>query len=297
MTNKEVEPVRYPKSAELFVFCKEALSIKHKHEVKVIDQHVGAILGFDPADCSHWKRGKKNIKSLQTINAIAKHLQVDSRIVVDLISGRSDLGESLQEFKGYGPTELSATAYEDLKREYFRDPARFAVAGRSRSFDELTTIDHPAIEQVASDLLIKASVSSCPVMMPEILAVCSDISLRKVTLNSVGASPVTLVGGPGEWSLEVAEDSVSKPHVRFLMAKCIGRARLNPEVAPGEANEMAEARSNHFAAALLMPSDLFALVMREIDDTRDIVAQLSETFWMPRSTVNMRLKSLVGELK
>jgi hypothetical protein len=297
MTNKETEPVRYPKSAELFVFCKEALSIKHNHEVKVIDQHVGAILGFDPADCSHWKRGKKNIKSLQTINAIAKHLQVDSRIVVDLISGRSDLGESLQEFKGYGPTELSVSAYEELKREYFRDPAKFSMAGKSRSFDELTTIDHSAIEQVALELLQKANVSSCPVMIPEILAVCEDISLRTVKVDAVGAAPVTLSGSPGEWVIEVAEDAVAKPHVRFMIAKCIGRTRLDPEVTLAEAKELAEARSNHFAGSLLMPSNLFALVMREIDDTRDIVAQLSETFWMTRSTVNMRLKSLVGALK
>ena len=52
---------RYPHSAELFRFCKEALNIKHNFEVKVIDQHVGAILGYDPADCSHWKKGKKNM--------------------------------------------------------------------------------------------------------------------------------------------------------------------------------------------------------------------------------------------
>ena len=53
---------RYPNSAVLFQFCKQVLHIRYEHNVKVIDQDVGAILGYDPADCSHWKKGKKNIK-------------------------------------------------------------------------------------------------------------------------------------------------------------------------------------------------------------------------------------------
>ena len=58
---KKVEANRYPHSATLFRFCKEALEIRYDGNVKVIDQDVGAILGYDPADCSHWKKGKKNI--------------------------------------------------------------------------------------------------------------------------------------------------------------------------------------------------------------------------------------------
>jgi len=56
---KKADENRYPHSADLFRFCKEALNIKHNFEVKVIDQHVGAMLGYDPADCSHWKKAKR----------------------------------------------------------------------------------------------------------------------------------------------------------------------------------------------------------------------------------------------
>ena len=31
---------------------------------KVHDQEVGAILSFNPSDCSHWKRGEKHVKSV-----------------------------------------------------------------------------------------------------------------------------------------------------------------------------------------------------------------------------------------
>lgn len=309
MADKDVTEVRYPQSAELFRFCKEALAIKHKNGVKVIDQHVGAILGFDPADCSHWKRGKKSIRSLNTVNTIAKHLEVDKRLVTDLIAGRTDVPESLQEFRGYGPTELSTGFYEELKREYFRDPASFAVNDKSPSLDEITTIDGAAISKVAEALLSRASISSCPVLIPEVLAALPDVRIETVLPVASGqpgdearaeppeqAEPVVLTGGPGAWVIRVQPGTDQRPYGRFLIAKAIGRSVLDPQRPLGENDERTESRSNHFAAALLMPFQLFNLVMREVDDTRDVVAQLAEAFWVSRSAVNLRLKNLMGRL-
>ena len=53
---KKDVPVKYPHSASLFQFCRQVLDHKFG-DVRVIDQDVGQILGFDPADCSHWKKG------------------------------------------------------------------------------------------------------------------------------------------------------------------------------------------------------------------------------------------------
>ena len=61
--------LKYPNSANLFHFCKSVLDIKFG-SVRVIDQDVGQILDFDPADCSHWKKGKKNIKSYRLLNLL-----------------------------------------------------------------------------------------------------------------------------------------------------------------------------------------------------------------------------------
>ena len=74
---------KYPNSACLFQFCRKVLDHKFGG-IRVIDQDVGQILGFDPADCSHWKKGKKNIRSIQAMKSIADHLGVDEKLVVDV---------------------------------------------------------------------------------------------------------------------------------------------------------------------------------------------------------------------
>ncbi|MBP6217640.1 MAG: hypothetical protein KA436_03520, partial [Oligoflexales bacterium] len=64
-TRRDKEDI-YPHSVHLFRFCKRILDDKYEG-LRVIDQDIGQILGFDPADCSHWKKGKKNIKSIEAI--------------------------------------------------------------------------------------------------------------------------------------------------------------------------------------------------------------------------------------
>ena len=83
---KKESTVKYPHSASLFQFCRKVLDHKFGG-IRVIDQDVGQILGFDPADCSHWKKGKKNIRSIQAMKSIANHLGVDEKLVVDVASG------------------------------------------------------------------------------------------------------------------------------------------------------------------------------------------------------------------
>ena len=54
---KKTAENRYPHSATLFRFCKEALEIRYDGNVKVIDQDVGAILGQHTRE--HGRRGKR----------------------------------------------------------------------------------------------------------------------------------------------------------------------------------------------------------------------------------------------
>ena len=130
---KKVEANRYPHSATLFKFCKEALEIRYEGNVKVIDQDVGAILGYDPADCSHWKKGKKNIRALATLKSIAEHLNIDERLLIDIASGRVGLNEAVFEFKGYGMFGLQGKSLENLKKEFFKNPAKWQPDGSVKS--------------------------------------------------------------------------------------------------------------------------------------------------------------------
>ncbi len=123
---KKVEENRYPNSATLFSFCKKALEMKYDGNVKVIDQDVGAILGYDPADCSHWKKGKKNIRSLSILRSIADHLSIDDRLLIDIAAGKVDLDEAIHEFSGYGSFELGAKTLELLKKSFLK----IQVSGR-----------------------------------------------------------------------------------------------------------------------------------------------------------------------
>src|SRR6476619_4126808 len=115
---KKTAENRYPHSATLFKFCKEALEIRYEGNVKVIDQDVGAILGYDPADCSHWKKGKKNIRALATLRSIADHLSIDERLLIDIAGGKVGLEEAVFEYRGYGAFALQGRNLENLKKEF-----------------------------------------------------------------------------------------------------------------------------------------------------------------------------------
>lgn len=319
---------RYPHSAELFRFCKEALNIKHNFEVKVIDQHVGAILGYDPADCSHWKKGKKNIKSLQTVNAIASHLEIDSRFVTDIISGKSDLEESLQEFRGYGAMSISGRYHDEVKREFFRNPGKYQTQGDTRSFEQIIDLYREYSVRVTRDILAAADVQSCPVMIPEIASVLVPrIVIEEVSEADMGSFEgrpcAALSNGTG------ADEVITiryrrgemKPHVRTLVAREIARAFLlgagsaghstgggaggafgkvgsisNPfPITPpvsldNDNDELLCARINLFAGLLLIPGDLLQKATRQLSHAHDIVGQLANFFWVGRTVMNARLK-------
>ena len=114
---KKETSVKYPHSASLFQFCRKVLDHKFGG-IRVIDQDVGQILGFDPADCSHWKKGKKNIRSIQAMKSIAKHLGVDEKLVVDVASGEMADWEAFQEYSGYGNFEIDPKLIDSAKKDF-----------------------------------------------------------------------------------------------------------------------------------------------------------------------------------
>lgn len=288
---KRTDENRYPQSAELFKFCKEALNIKHAFEVKVIDQHVGAILGFDPADCSHWKKGKKNIRSLDTVKAIAQHLDVAEKEVLDIIAGRADVEESLYEYKGYGQSVLSAKQIDDLKREYFKNTGRFQALLNVQSFDELVDLKREKTIAVAEELLLRARVNALPVMVPEILEVVGN-GFRIIEGSNHQTTALNVDVADGLTTVSYRAGAM-KPFLRFLLAREIGRHLLVGGQSLPELQPIVDIRINIFASALLMPSALLQAALRHADPSCDIVEQLAVLFWVPRSVVSARLKDFI----
>ena len=320
---------RYPNSAELFRFCKEALNVKHTSEMKVIDQHVGAILGYDPADCSHWKKGKKNIKSLTTISTIAKHLEIDTGYVADLVKGKSKLEETLQDFKGYGPYAVSAKFQDELKREFFRHPQRYQLEEENTSFEQYVAIDRRVCLALAERILGESEVLTCPVLLPELSnALSPKITIVARAESVPGSSKAEVPFGetpqiPHEWvensdtnlvpdqaggfanslvSTKLNQDVYEisyrggdmLPHLRTLIAREIGKVFFAPSPdAFFEESELLLAKANLFAGFLLIPGTLLQRALRQLSPNKDTVEQLCEVFWVGRTMMNARIKDFV----
>ena len=290
MTQKiQKEEAKYPNSAELFVFCKEALNIKHNFEVKVIDQHVGSILGFDPADCSHWKKGKKNIRSLNTIQAIADHLDVDINFISDIAQGRISLEESIQEYKGYGPFVPSRNYYDQLKKDYYKNPDKFLdTEGKRQKFSDYANIDTQEISNRAMSLIDNAEITCSPVMLDEVLTCIEDIEIKEARLPE-GVSVETYYDNSKEVFVIQHREGKLLPHIRFLIAREIGKCFYYPNLDISYDDELACSKLNLFAMHLLVPGKLLRMEAKEKKPTRDLVQQLAEAFWVTRSIMNLRL--------
>jgi hypothetical protein len=292
---KKLDEVKYPSSAELFKFCKEALNHKHNFEVKVIDQHVGAILGYDPADCSHWKKGKKNIKSLSTLQTIAQALEVDTRFVTDIAVGKMDSSEALKEYKGFGLFQISSKTIEDVRREFFRNPGRFGQTQNDpKALDGLLDPHRDLLAKMAWNCVQLAGAMSSPVFIPEIINQIPDLTLEKQEADE-GLEKVELRWiEPGVSAVLSVPNGPEKPHWRMLEAREMGRFLLQKEGRIStEPQEMIDLKLNLFALHLLMPGPHFHQAHYLTTTSRDLVQQLSEIFWVSRNLVGQRMKDFV----
>ncbi len=296
---KKIEANRYPHSATLFKFCKEALEIRYEGNVKVIDQDVGAILGYDPADCSHWKKGKKNIRSLNTLRSIADHLSIDERLLIDIASGRIGLDEAVFEYRGYGQFGLSAKNLETYKKEFFKNPTRWQSQGKS--FEELFDVDRPAITKVAQHIVDMGNFAEAPIYMPEVFRLFQGIELVAQE-NLADAVHVETSGAGAEFQTKVLyRGGEMRPYMRFLAAKALYRhlARSGHALVAKFQNapdEVIEIQANIFAGMLLIPSKLLRREVERIDSSLDIIMQLADTFWVSKALMNQRLRDYMEHL-
>lgn len=255
-----VENNRFPHSAELFKFCKEVLNIKKNSTEKVTDQDVGALLGFDPADCTHWKYGRKNIKSIQNINQLAKALEIDPRNLIDISLGKNALFDSLVEYQGYGEF-LCLQSERDL------------------------------LLQEANKLMEMANIKALPIFIPEFANILQNVEIRaqenqKDLIQTKLEQEKYLITWPKGEKFGTA--------LRFLLAKELAQVMLSRDplksALPVQKNTIF---ANRLALFLLMPSYLLQIAFSQCDPARDTVEQLMGLFWMSRTLINIRLKDFL----
>jgi hypothetical protein len=288
---KKVEANRYPHSATLFKFCKEALSIRYQGNVKVIDQDVGAILGYDPADCSHWKKGKKNIKALGTLKSIADHLNIDERLLIDIASGKINIDEAVFEYNGYGSFALRGKTLEGLKKEFFKNPDRWQKAEEPKSFEDLFDVNRPLVSEVVESVLAQGDFVEAPIYAPELLQLFPKLKLEVSETTEQSFS----VTNQEDFTVIVIKAGEMRPYIRFLIAREIFFYLVNNRVGKAamfaeSATEVKEIQANIFAGMLLVPAKMLKNEVNAIDSSLDLVAQLANTFWVSTSLMNQRLR-------
>lgn len=298
---KKEAVVKYPNSANLFQFCRKVLDHKFGG-IRVIDQDVGQILGFDPADCSHWKKGKKNIKSIQAVKSIANHLGVDEKLIVDVASGEVSDWEAFHEYSGYGSFDLDENLFDTAKKEFYQKFANTWTRDREQELRSYFTVDHRAIEAVVQSIHEKIQFNEAPLYLPEIVSAYRGLKIQPVDVDSAeNHKPVAKAeeGADGSFTISYPSDEKMRPFMRFLIAKSMApyffsKSNINLSDDLGSyKNKVADVYNNIFAAKLLTPATLLRKEISRVNVSKDVVAQLAETFWVSKTFMNLRLKVIL----
>jgi hypothetical protein len=292
--------VKYPHSANLFQFCRKVLDHKFGG-IRVIDQDVGQILGFDPADCSHWKKGKKNIRSIQAMKSIAKHLGVDERLVVDVACGEMTEWEAFYEYTGYGDFAPDPKVLDSAKKEYYRRNANSWGREKELEFKKQFEVNEPEINRIVRSIHETINFHEAPLYLPEIVAAYPELSMRAVDRNpEKNEEPISVLEPEsGKILIEYPMDVKMRPYIRYRIAKAMASYFLKKHniTPPADNSEhsayIAEVQANLFAAKLLTPAYLIRKELANLDAAKDIVAQLADVFWMSKTFMNGRLKEIL----
>jgi hypothetical protein len=276
---RRISVAKFPNSAQLYKFCFKVLM--HQRGGKVNDQEVGAMLDFNPSDCSHWKRGEKNVKSVFALATLSETLGVESTLIHDVASGAVDVDEAYFEYlesRNFAQIVARATdcGIEDLE------------AARRR------------VEAFVSQIHAQSEFTTAPLYLPEVMRFFSFISTQAVDI--VDNLTRILRVRPGQYCVQFRKGDL-KPQTRMSIAKDLGRIIFDAERA--RFPELGAARPElipfeilFFLSALLIPKGMMLQEMAKLDARRNIVSELSALFWVPKSVVSFQMQDVVrkGEM-
>lgn len=267
--------VKFPNSVQLFKFCQKVMM--HQRKGKVRDQEVGAILNFNPSDCSHWKRGEKNVRSVFALAKLAESLGLESALVHDVASGIVNLDEAYYEY-------LESISYKEI---FSSEIAKSSQADEiRRKVGNFVTLIQKNCEYVTP-----------PLYLPEVMRSFSFVVTQPVEMMDK-LSRILRVK-PGRYCIQFKKGEL-KPQTRMSMVKDLAkivfqgeRARF-PEL--GEAsNDLMEFEEVLFTANLLIPKDMLMTEMVKLDARRNVVSELAGLFWVPKSLICFQLQETVRD--
>lgn len=265
---------KFPNSVQLFKFCQKVLS--HQRQARIRDQEVGAILGFNPSDCSHWKRGEKNVRSVFALAKLAEAMQVETSLVHDVASGAATLDEAYFEYlesrlykEAFAKLrELSATEQEDI---------------RSR------------IQKFVDRIHEQSEFTTPPLYLPEVMRFFSFITTQPVDMIDKLSRVLRIK--QGQYCIHYRKGDL-KPQTRMSMVKDLARI-----IFQGERERFPELGATHpelvnfeeiyFTVNLLAPKQMLQAEMAKLDSRKNVVNELATLFWLPKSLVCLQLQDIV----
>ena len=267
--------VKFPNSVQLFKFCQKVMM--HQKNGKVRDQEVGAILNFNPSDCSHWKRGEKNVRSVFALAKLADSLSLEPALIHDLVSGVVTLDEAYYEY-------LESMSYKEIFSSSFAKSAE-AEEIRQRVGEFVSTIQKDC-EYVTP-----------PLYLPEVMRSFSFVVTQPVEMMDK-LSRILRVK-PGRYCIQFKKGEL-RPQTRMSMVKDLAKIVFQgergrfPELGTGSKRAF-EFEQIFFTANLLIPKEMLMNEMVKLDSRRNVVSELAGLFWVPKSLICFQLQEMVRD--
>lgn len=268
--------VKFPHSVQLFKFCQKVMM--HQKGSKVRDQEVGSILNFNPSDCSHWKRGEKNVRSVFALAKLAEALSVETALIHDITSGSADLDEAFFEYQ-------EARSYRGLKEQSQAAAEENLTAARTRVLEFVQQIQQECDFQTP------------PLYLPEVMRTFAFISTQPVEMLDKLSRILRVKAG--QYCIQYKKGEL-KAQTRMSMVKDLARIIFEgererfPEFGPVVPGLLAY-EQQLFVANLLLPRGLILQEMSKMDGRKNVIAELAAIFWVPKSLVSFQLQDLVSD--
>jgi hypothetical protein len=265
------DPGRFLNSALLFQFCQKIMSDHSKK--KVYDQDVGSILGFSPSDCSHWKKGGKNVSSIDYLLTLSEFLKVDELIISDIIFGHSSLEEAL--YDHYSTMDIKSLFFKLYDKNFLKAKER--------------------VLSLTNRLQQQFNYSSAPIYLPEVLGLFTFVSYKPV--DHINKLSRILKINANNYCIQYKKVDIN-PQTRASVIRDLARIIFRSK--RSEFAELSEFDSNvleceeiMFTVNMLIPSNLFKLEYEKISGKKNIVSELSSVFWVPRNLILLKLKDYI----
>lgn len=296
-----VDKTKFKQSAQLFAFCMQVLSEKDK-ERKIKDHEVGALLGLDSADCSHWKSGRKPVKSITEVYKIAKGLGVDPSIVGRVAEGQLSSQQAFNESFGYTNFTLDPREIALAKRELFCHFSAEPELQNTQEIQQLFKLDHAKIAKQVEQIHKKIGFEIAPLYLPEVLMGYPQIKLTPSVDEHQAEQGVLAQQENGVFKICYPSKTSMTPQLRFEIALALAEyfveaPRLeHPSLSKalgGYLRHRHEVIKRQFASHLLVPAQQLIAELSERHPAEDYVEVLAEQFWVSPALIRRRIWDLL----